>query len=319
MNFKKSIQTVLLLISVLIISNTSIAQMPFTNADINQVETAKKNKVYVVLKKVNKATVNVEYEKIEVESVTDSGNRDMEIDKDDTGFNKAMKEAMKNFWKFGAYEFIDEDEFVTARLDEKKSFIFVTSVKEELVDQKIFFNYLVYAQGSKKGKKPEKLPWVAAIPLAYAAIGDEYYNYKLGALVQFLQSHTEMLLNTPGYTNDIVIKNYLKRAPEVKDYTLYVLQEDLGEKVYDFDEIEKVYKGDVEIVDQKKIKEAIDNKKDNILFVHKAGPEKTNLEFGTTRKFILSVKGGEVYYIAEDYIRKKTPEGFLESDFKKLK
>lgn len=320
MMLRKTITNLVLIFSICLIGNKSMAQMlPFTNADINEVETAKRNKTYVVLNKTRKAVVNVEYEKIEVENVTDAGNRDMEIDKDDTGFNQAMKEAFKTFWKFGEYEFIDYDEFETARLDPEKSFVFIHSTKEMLGSEKIYFGYLVYALGSKKARtKPEKMPWVASIPLTYGEISDEYYNYKLGMLVQFLQTHTDLILDTPGYTNDDVIKNYNKRSSEIKDYTLYVLQEDLTEKVYDLDDIEKVYPYDVYIVSQKEIKEMIYNKKDDALFLHKAGPEKTNLEFGTTRKFIMSLKGGEIYYMSEDYIRKKSPEGFLESDFKKI-
>jgi hypothetical protein len=308
-----------ILSAVLISINISAQHLVYSTASIDQAAQALKTKTYVVLLEQEQLEkTNVIYEKIQTETVVESGKKADLSEFEDNEFNKQLKFGMKTFWKATKFEFIKAEEFEQKRMDPASSFIFLYNMKTKYKEEKTYVNYLVFALGGK-AKRIDKMPWVAAVPLSYGNVGPEYYTYKIAGLIQFLQNLADYVANNPNQTKESIEKYFNKRNKEVKDYKLYVLADDLTKSVYTNEQIEKYYQGEVVIVDQKQIEEAIKKQDPNVAYVHKAGPERTKSELAFNVKMILTAKGGECLYIREDEIWKKEPEGMLEKDFKALK
>lgn len=309
----------LLITAIISAASVSAQHLIYSTATIDQAAQALKTKTYVVLLEEEQIVkTNILYEKIQNDTVVESGKKAELSEAEDNEFNKQLKYGMKNFWKATKFEFIKADEFEQKRFDPASSFIFLYNLKTKYKDEKTFINYLVFALGGK-AKRIDKMPWVAAVPLTYGNIGPEYYTYKLPGLIQFLQYLSDYIANNPNQTKESIEKYFNKRNKEVKDYKLYVLADDLTKSVYTNEQIEKIYPGEVVIVDQKQIEEAIKNQDPNVAYVHKAGPERTKTELAFNVKMILTAKGGECLYIREDEIWKKEPEGMLVKDFKAIK
>lgn len=298
---------------------------PFTFAQRDQITTAKideimtgiRNTTYVVLMDPEETEVAVQYEKIVNDSVINQGGK-QNVLTDDHPYNNAIREAMK-VWRNGKYEFISWAEFEEKRLDPASSFIFPIKVREELFGVRVESTYLVYGVGGRRASRAERMSRIAAVPVVDHSISSEYYTWKLPGLLLFLQAHADYVAEL-SMTSDVeTLKHYNARGKEVKDYTLYVMQDDLTEKVWTVEQIEELYPGEVRIVSSSELHKLLLEKPENSAFLHKAGPERTKLEEAVCRKFIISMSTGECIYAAEDEIKKKTPEGMLDKDFKYLK
>lgn len=310
---------ILFLSAVVIAASVSAQHLIYSTATIDQAAQALKTKTYVVLLEQEQLEkTNVIYEKIQSETVVESGKKADLSDFEDNEFNKQLKFGMKTFWKATKFEFIKAEEFEQKRMDPASSFIFLYNMKTKYKEEKTFINYLVFALGGK-AKRVDKMPWVAAVPLGYGNVGPEYFTYKISGMLQYLQYLADYVANNPNQTKESIEKYFNKRNKEVKDYKLYVLADDLTKSVYTNEQIEKLYHGEVVIVDQKQIEEAIKKQDPNVAYVHKAGPERTKTELAFNVKMILTAKGGECIYIKEDEIWKKEPEGMLDKDFKAFK
>jgi hypothetical protein len=308
-----------ILSAVLISINVSAQHLVYSTASIDQAAQALKTKTYVVLLEQEQLEkTNVIYEKIQSETVVESGKKADLSEFEDNEFNKQLKFGMKTFWKATKFEFIKAEEFEQKRYDPNSTFILMYNVKTKYKEEKTFVNYLVFAQGGK-AKRVDKMVWIAAVPLSYGNVGPDYYTYKIPGMIQYLQYLSDYVANHPNQTKESIEKYFNKRNKEVKDYKLYVLADDLTKSVYTNEQIEKYYQGEVVIVDQKQIEEAIKKQDPNVAYVHKAGPERTKTELAFNVKMILTAKGGECIYIKEDEIWKKEPEGMLDKDFKALK
>jgi hypothetical protein len=303
-------KTALYLILSLIISPVFSQISTVTSSEISAF---KKGKLYVVLNGGTSQT-NVKYSLTVGDSVVSSDKKNVS-ESVDSDYNKAMRSAIKNFWKFTKeYEFITEQEFETKKMENNTYFLLPVKIKTT-DKEPILLNYLMIVKGGPKSKKVEKMPVMAGIPLSYFSVSDQYYNYKLGALVQFLQTHMEFIFLSGPQEEKKVLAHYNGKSKEIKHGTLYVQFEDLTEKVFDLDAISKFYKGEVKIVDQGEIAKAIKKQDPNVLILHKVSPERTSTS-GICKKYIISAKGGELLYIDEHSISKSNPEGLLDKDFK---
>jgi hypothetical protein len=302
-----------LLFTVIILASFGL-RAQFTNATPGDIGMLSKATLYVVLQG-KEVTTNVKYSRIENDSLVESEKKRV-TESEETNFNKTMKFAMKNLWKASKYIFITEEEFEEKKSDAGAYFLFISKMK--IVDKEThWLDYLILAKGGK-AKKADKMPWLAAIPVSFSNVSEQYYLYKLPGLVQFLQAHMDYVYNNSPVTEKSIEEYYNKKTKEIKHGTLYLLQEELTNKVYDMDAIEKIYSGSIKFVEQKDIDEAIRKQDPNVLYLHKVGPEKT-VEGGFCRKFILAAKGGELLYINEHKISKSFPDGLIEYDFKQFK
>jgi hypothetical protein len=230
----------------------------------------------------------------------------------ETEYNKAMRFAMKNFWK-GKFEFITEDQFEEKKFDQNAFFILTAKIKKGDKDP-IAYNYLILVKGGPKSKKVEKMPQIAAFPLAYEKVSEQNYIFKLPSIVQLLYKHAEFASQAEVLDEKKTAEYYNQKTKEIKNATLYILYEDATGKIPDEESVKKIYKGEVKFVTQSEIDEAIKKQDPNVVFFHKVSPEKT-VDGGVVKKYIIAAKGGELLYIGE-HKAKGDNEGLLESDLK---
>jgi hypothetical protein len=275
----------------------------------------KKNKIYVVLQGGIETKTNVKYSKVEGENETETSNKNSaKTANEDTEYNKAIRFAMTNFWKASKVEYISESDFEQKRLENNAYFI--SPMKYKTLDKEpVTLNILAVTKGGPKYKKADKMPILAGVPLGYFNVNEANYVYKIPAFVQFLQIHMDYVFQNSPVDQKKMLNHYNSKTRDMKDGTLYVVNEDLTAKVNDIDVIGKYYKGDVMIVEPTEIEQAIKSQDSHVVFAHVVGPQKAE---GFCRKYIFAAKGGELLFMSEHNVSKSSPEGLLESDFKQM-
>lgn len=234
-------------------------------------------------------------------------------------YNNRIKEAVEKHWTLTDYEFVtfSTDEFEEARKDPNKSFLITNKVMYERDKTKAKYLYL-YVQLGGDYEFVNQMPKIADIPIAYDGIEEDEYTYKLGMMVRFLQNHIKLTLDNSELTSKNISKYYYKNITgDLQDKTLYIRESDLAKGFNTINDIKSIYPYDVKIVKVEDIEKAIDDGDENVVFVHKVGPE------GSKRKArcfntIVGAADAQMYYFNYHMISDKKPEGLLESDWKKM-
>ena len=162
-----------------------------------------------------------------------------------------------------------------------------------------------------------EMPDIASVPLAYFNVEEERYAYKLGILVRFLQNHAKLIREHPEIISANVFKHYNDNIKDIREKTLYMLEEELAPAVNSEARIKKIYPYKFEIVTMEDIEQAIKDRDPNIVFLHKVGPEGTKLD-ARCYNVIIGAADANFYYFDFHKISDKNPDGLLESDFKNL-
>ncbi len=233
-------------------------------------------------------------------------------------YNILIKETVEKHWDLTKFEFVtfSTDEFDEARKDPNKSFLIVNKKFFEKDKTKAKYNYLCVLLGGNY-EFVNQMPDIANIPISYDGMDEETYAYKLGMMVEFLQNHIKLCQAHPELNSKNILKYYYKNMTgDIRDKTLYVTKGDLA-KNFGMNEIKAVYPYPVKLVTRDEVKAAIDNHDENVVFVHKVGPEGTKR---TARCFNTIVGAGDaqLYYFSWHMISDKAPEGLLKKDWKKL-
>jgi len=232
-------------------------------------------------------------------------------------YNFKIQDAVKNHWTITDYEFISYKKFEEMRTDPKCSFLIMTQVVFDKDKTKVRYNFLHLLLG-KDVKKFEDMPDIAAIPLSYTEVDEEYWVYKLGTIVRFLQNHVKLIKNKPELISENIFKYYNTNMKNVKNKTLYLVKDELEETINTEAKIKKVYPYNVKIVDRETIEEAIDNGDEDIVFLHKVGPQGSRLR-ARCYKILIGASDAEFYYFNfHNIIKGKRPDAFLKKDLKKL-
>lgn len=234
-------------------------------------------------------------------------------------YNSIIKETVKKHWHLTPVEFVtySTDDFEKARMDSTKSFLITHKVFYDKDKTKAKYNYLYLILGGNHEYVYE-MPEIANVPVSYDGVEEETYAYKLGMLCQFLQKHVELTRDNPQLTSKNILKFYYKNLTgDVKNKTLYVTKDNLAKNFKSMNEIKSIYPYKVELVEQDAILKAIDEKNEDILFVHKVGPE------GSKRKArcyntIVGAADAQLYYFSYHMISDKKPEGLTKKNWKKL-
>jgi len=233
-------------------------------------------------------------------------------------YNILIKEAVEKHWDLTKFEFVtfSTDEFDSVRMDPNKSFIIVNQMVFEKDEVKAKYKYLCVQLGGDY-EFVNQMPDIAQVPIAYEDIEEDYYAYKLGILLEFLQNHIKLTQANPKITAKSSVKYYYKSMTgDVKDKTLYVTEDNLA-KGFGMKEIKAVYPYNVKLVTKAEVKAAIDNNEENVVFVHKIGPE------GSKRKarcynIIMGAADAKLYFYSMHTISDKAPEGLTKKDWQKL-
>ena len=231
-------------------------------------------------------------------------------------YNSIIKKVMLQEWNITGFDFISNKEFEEKRLDAQYSFIYMSHVRFEGDKTDASYRFLHLSLGGDYFRLNE-MPDIASVPLAYLDVEEDRYAYKLGILVRFLQNHAKLIREHPEIISANVFKHYNDNIKDIREKTLYLLEEELAPSVNSEARIKKVYPYKFEIVTMEDIEQAIKDRDPNIVFLHKVGPEGTKLD-ARSYKVIIGAADANFYYFDFHKISDKNPDGFLESDFRNL-
>ncbi len=232
-------------------------------------------------------------------------------------FNYIIKEVLKKEWTITEYDFCTFKEFEEEyRKDPQYSFVYLDIVSFDRDKTDAQYQFLFVSLGGDYNRR-NQMPDLGAVPLGYRNVDSESYEYKLGCLVRFLHNHLLNMRGKPKLSKDERLKYYNQNMYKIKEKTLYLIEDDLAKEVSSVKRIKAVYPHDVRIVTKNEIKEAIENKNDDVVFLHKVGPEGTKLN-ARCYKSIMSASDARLYYFQYHKISDKKPDGILEKDLKKI-
>ena len=231
-------------------------------------------------------------------------------------YNLNIRDVMRQEWNITDYDFISSKEFDEKRMDPKYSFLIMTRVTFENDKTDAEYRFLHLSLGGDYFRL-NQMPDIASVPLAYYNVDEDNYAYKLGILVRFIQKHALLIKEHPEIVSANVLKHYNDNIREIKDKTLYLLENELAKEVNSVARIKKIYPYRIKIVTKEEIEQAIKDREEGVVFLHKVGPEGTKLN-ARCYKVIVGAGDANFYYFDYHKISDKSPDGFLASDFKKL-
>ncbi len=234
-------------------------------------------------------------------------------------FNSDIEDVMKKYWTVTPYKFITYSELEEYMRKPQYSFIMKTRIRYEAKNvTDVEYNFLTLVLGFGSAENVTQLPDLCSFPLSYDQGDADKYMFKLPSAIQFMQKHVSLTKTDESLNADNIIKYYNKNKTAFNDKTLWLLKEDLSSDVNSLAKIKKIYPGKVEIVDANTLKEAIDQQKQDIVYLHKVGPTMKSPK-ARCWKLILSTSDASLYYFDYHKITSKDPDGILESDFKSFK
>lgn len=231
-------------------------------------------------------------------------------------YNYKIKEAVKQNWTVTEYGFISNEEFEKQRSDSRYSFLVTSIVTFNKDKTKAKYNFLSVVLGGQANEIGD-MPDLCSIPLSYVNVDEENYIYKLTALVQFMQNHIALATKKPQIITKNILRYYNKNNAETKDKTIYVLKNELEYDINSLAKIKKIYPGKVKLVEAEEIENAIKNKNNDVIFLHKVGPENTKNK-ARCFKMLIGAGDAKFYYFDYHMVRGKQSDSFLKSDFKKI-
>jgi hypothetical protein len=224
---------------------------------------------------------------------------------------------MKRYWKVTPYEFIDTKEFNLRNSKKEYSFIVLTETNYQKDKTKSVYKFINLLLG-KNVEKLGELPEICAVPLSYSGEDDIEYGYKLGAILEFMQKHAELIMTDPSKTGRKYLKYYNENIPKVAGRKILFKEEDLAPEISTPEAINKYFSGQVEIVTEEEIVKAIETKAPGTLILHKVAPVGERKNEGYCFKMLIGTDDAEMYYYDMHSIDKSNPNGFLPADLKKL-
>jgi len=231
-------------------------------------------------------------------------------------YNAIIKKVMEQEWNVTEYGFISNKEFEEKRMDPQYSFLYMSRVAFEADKTDAEYRFLHLSLGGNYFRLNE-MPDIASVPLAYFDVDEDGYAYKLAILVRFIQNHTRLIREHPEIVSANVFRHYNDNASDIRGKTLYILKEELAPAVNSEAKIKKVYPYPFRIVTRDDIEQAIRDREEGVVFLHKVGPAGTKTN-ARCYKVIIGAADANFYYFDFHKISDKNPDGFLESDFKNL-
>jgi hypothetical protein len=141
--------------------------------------------------------------------------------------------------------------------------------------------------------------------------------YKLNTLVRFLQHHIRSITENPDLISKNTFKYYRDNLEDIKDKTLYLVKEELSKEINSEARIKKIYPYSFKIVTREEIKQAIEDRKENVVFLHKVGPEGTMI-YARCYKLIIGADKPKLYYFDYHMIEDDSPDALLKEDLENL-
>lgn len=231
-------------------------------------------------------------------------------------YNFVIKDFMQKEWKLTPFDFIQYSEFEEKRNDPQYSFILLNQVRFDKDKSLAKYNFLSLVLGSND-QVVSDMPDLCPVPISYAEVDEDHFNYKFQTILRFMQNHVEMLKANPKMIKTNMFKYYNENMGDVKDKILYFIKDELAPECNTEAKIKKVYPYKFKIVTREEVSKAIDESNPDVVFLHKVGPEGTRL-VARCYKILIGAADSKFYYFNYHKINSDQPDGFLASDFKKL-
>ena len=231
-------------------------------------------------------------------------------------YNVFIKDAVEEYWEITGYDFISTKQFNEMRRDPDKSFIVLTGTRFDKDKSGTIFNFLNLLLGKDVGRI-EYMPEFCAIPLSTQEEDDTEYSHKLGMVVRFMQAHVDHIKEDPSLKGKKYLKYYNKFVPEAQNKTILVAKEDLVPDLRTEEAVDKYYPHNLKIVSDEEVDEAIKNKAEDTLVLHKVGPSDTG-RGGLCFKMLIGTDDARMYFYGEHKISKRRPNGLLENDLRRI-
>lgn len=233
-------------------------------------------------------------------------------------FNMVIRDVMENTWTHTPYEFINDAEFEAYRNNSDYSFLMITKAAFSKDRTKARYNFLSLLM-AERGKSVRNMPDLCSLPLSYVQVEDDSYSYKIEAFLRFMQNHVDLMLNDPSLISKNPFKYYnKKKQDDLENKILYLTKRDLSSDIDTEAEIRDVYPHQFKIVTPEEVAEAIAQKREDVVFLHKVGPEKTRIR---ARVYKMLVGAGDPHFYYFDYkmMKKAEDDAFQEKDLKKVR
>ena len=231
-------------------------------------------------------------------------------------YDSEIMEAMENEWTLTEFEAIRYDEFEQKRKDPQYSFIKLMNITFEKDELNAVYKFLNLSLGGDYFSI-NQMPDIVSVPVAYNNVDEDSYNYKLGILVRFIQNHIKLIYEHPEIISANIFKHYNDNKGDVKEKTLYLITDELEPSINSKARISKIYPYNFTLVTREDIKDAIANRDNDVVFLHKVGPEGTRLN-ARCYNILIGAGNANFYYFDYHMINDKKPDGFLEDDLKKI-
>ncbi len=231
-------------------------------------------------------------------------------------YNFEITDAVNKYWTITPFEFIMFDDFKKMATDTNASFLYTATVSFEKDKSQTRYTFLCLSLGGEYDAL-DQLKDIVNIPLAYYGVDEDSYCYKLGTLVHFMQNHVKLITEHPEIISQNIFKHYNDNMKDVREKTLYLLADELEKEVNTEARIKAVYPYKVKIVTPEDIKDAIMRGDQDVVFLHKVGPEGKKLD-ARVYKILIGAGDSRFYYFDYHVVNAKNPDRFLVSDFKKI-
>jgi hypothetical protein len=233
-------------------------------------------------------------------------------------FNLMIKKIMANTWTITSYEFIDDAEFEAFRNNPNYSFLMPTIASFEKDKTKARYKFLSLLM-AKRGKRVGNMPDLCSLPLGYVQVEDDSYSYKLGAFLRFMQNHVKLMLDDPSLIRANPF-NYYNRAMhgDLKNKILYFTKNDLAKDIDTESEIRDIYPYNFKIVTRDEVAKAIEDRREDVVFLHKVGPEKTRIRARVYKMFV-GAGDPHLYYFDYEMVKNAQDDALQKKDLKKIK
>lgn len=230
-----------------------------------------------------------------------------------SSYNSLIKDAMKEYWEAGEYDFISTSEFNEKRRDPSFSFIVLTGTTFDRDRSGMVYNFINLLLGKDVGRI-EYMPELCALPLSIKGAEDTDYSHKLGMVIRFMQAHVDHIREDPSQKGKKYLKYYNKFIPDAINKTILVSEKDLEPELRTPGAAEKLYPENLSVVTEDEVDEAIRNRAEDTMILHKVGSDRGGLCF----KMLIGTDDARMYFYGEHKISGRRPDGLLKNDLRRI-
>lgn len=231
-------------------------------------------------------------------------------------FNFEIRDVMPKVWKMTEFEFIKQEDFAEMSKDENKSFLYTSLVSFERDKTDSRYVFLHISLGGDN-LTIDDLRDMVSVPLGYYNVAPENYIYKLGIMLKFMQNHIRLITENPDIISNNIFRHYNDNIEDAHSKTIYFVADEMEKEISTPARIKNSYPYRFELVDRERIREAIHEQNEDVVFLHKVGPEGSRSK-ARCYKILIGAGDARFYYFDYHMVDKKKPDGFLESDLKSL-